>query len=111
MNQILKMILAVSILGATAGFADVKKGKSFYMKKLKAKLGNMNGMKFVSMHTVDEWNELFEDDAEGFINAFSEQFPKASKVLHGKSFAKKWNHVHDFAVEYASDSGNIISCE
>ena len=110
MNKVLKLTLVVSLLGASLSVADVKKGKSFYMKKLKSKMGNMNGMKFVSLHTSDEWEELFENDAEGFKEEYSAQYPKLSKVLDGKRFAKKANDVRDFAVKFASDSGNVLSC-
>lgn len=110
MNYLLKLVLAVSLLGATAGLADVKQGKKFYMKKMKSRLDNMNGMKFVSIHTADEWKELFDDDAEGFKAEFSEKYPKIGKVLSSKKFAKYSHHVRDFAVAFASDSGNVLSC-
>jgi hypothetical protein len=110
MKKALNLLIALSLIGATASFADSKKGKKYYMKSLKSKMGNMNGMKFVSMYTMDEWKELFEEDGIAFIETFSERFPKASKVLSGKRFAKKMEHLRDFAVEYASDSGNVLSC-
>ena len=110
MKKVILTALMITLLGVTASMADIKKGKSFYMKKLKSRMGNMNGMKFVSMHTADEWNELFEDDAEGFIQAFTQQFPKSSKVLASKGFKKRASDVRDFAVEFANDSGNVLSC-
>ena len=110
MKKIITAILIMTLLGVTASFADAKKGKKFYMKSLKSKMGNMNGMKFVSMYTMDEWKELFSEDGEVFIETFSERFPKASKLLSGKKFAKNMRHLCDFTVAYASDSGNVLSC-
>ena len=98
------------ILGAsTLVMADVKKGQKAYLKALKGKF-KMNGTKFAVMHTMEEWTELFEDEGEGFIEEFSALYPKASKFLKSKKAWKKLQHIRDFAIKYASDSGNVPSC-
>ena len=102
--------MMITILGTTASFAGSQKGQKYYMKTFKAKFGNMNGAKFASMYTIDEWEELFAQEGEAFIEEFSERFPKATKVLNGKKAWKKLQHIRDFAIKYASDSGNIVSC-
>jgi len=110
MTKLIKMVLMISLLGATVSFADAKKGKKIYMKSLKSKFGNMNGAKFASLYNMEEWKELFEENSEGFIEEFSERFPKAEKILNRKKTLKKLLHVRDFVIKYASDSGNIITC-
>lgn len=110
MNKLMKIILMISLLGATTSFADIKKGQKYYMKTFKAKFGNMNGSKFASLYTMEEWQELFEEKGEGFIKEFSERFPKAERMLNSKKVWKKLQHVRDFAINYASDSGNVVSC-
>ncbi len=112
MKTLIKTLLITVILGSlgsTALLADAKKGQKIYLKTLKAKFG-MNGTKFASLHTVEEWEELFEDEGEAFIEEFSQRFPKAKKVLTRKNSWKKLQHVKDFAIKYASDSGNVPSC-
>lgn len=96
-------------LGGTAALADVKKGQKLYLKTLKSKL-KMNGTQFSSLHTVAEWEALFDNEGEGFIKEFSEEYPKSSKVLHKPNIWKKLQHIRDFAIEYGSDSGNVPSC-
>jgi len=110
MTRLIKIILVMTVLGTTTSFADSQKGQKYYMKTFKSKFGNMNGAKFASIYTIDEWQELFEENGEGFIEEFSERFPKATKVLNHKKAWKKLQHIRDFVIKYASDSGNIVSC-
>ncbi len=94
---------------ATSLSADVNKGKRYYMKNFKQKF-KMNGLDFVQLHTQDEWRALFADEGSGFIIEFSEKYPKQEKYLNDPKTWKKLQHVGDFAIEYASDSGNTPSC-
>jgi len=109
MKKLIQTLLVISLMAATAAVADVKKGQKFYLKSFKSKFG-MNGAKFASLHTMDEWSELFEDEGEGFIEKYSEEFPRATKVLNSKKMQKKMTHLRDFVIEYANDSGNVPSC-
>ena len=106
------MILAVliGVMGiTTSSFADASKGQKYYLKKLK-KYFDMNGTKFASSHSQEEWEELFEGEADGFVVEFSEKFPKAEKFLKGDGFQKIKKDVFDFAYKYANDSGEVPSC-
>lgn len=104
----LAAVVAASMM-STAAFADAKSGQKAYLKTLKAKF-NMNGTKFAAEHTVDEWTELFANDAAGFIKEYSEKFPAAKPILTDPNNKEKLQDIGDFAKEYGSDSGNVPSC-
>ncbi len=107
--KMVAMILAMTALTVSMAQADVKKGQKIYLKSFKSKF-HASGAKFAAEHTQDEWEELFEDKGEGFIDLYSEKFPKAEKFLENPKNWKKLEHVRDFVIEYASDSGNVPSC-
>lgn len=108
MKTLLKVVLALALMQASV-WADVQKGQKIYLKTYKGKFG-LNGVQFASLHTVQEWKELFENQGEGFIEAFSQTYPKAAKMLQAPNAWKKLQHIKDFAMEYANDSGNVPSC-
>ncbi len=102
-------ILLIAALSASVALADTKAGQKVYLKTLKAKF-NMNGTKFAAEHTVAEWEELFADDAKGFVKEYGERFPASVPVLTNPSMKEKLQDIGDFAKEYGSDSGNVPSC-
>ncbi len=104
-------IAVATLLGMTllssAATADVKKGQTIFLKKLKAPCvaaGINNGAKFAIKHTQDEWEEIKQ--AGKFADEIVKICPKAS----GKLKPKYENDVYDFSYEYASDSGKVPSC-
>lgn len=103
------LLLAAAAITASMAQADAKMGQKVYLKTLKAKFG-MNGTKFAAEHTVAEWEDLFADNAKGFIKEYSEKFPSAAPVLTNPDMQEKLKDVGDFAKEYGSDSGNVPSC-
>ena len=108
MNKFLSIVVAIALVISTAQ-ADVYEGKKVYIKVFKALFG-LDGTKFASGHTVDEWEALFADGAKGFIKEYSEKYPKAASMLANPDMAAKIQDVGDFAKEYGSDSGNAPSC-
>ncbi|MDP3292645.1 MAG: hypothetical protein Q8M43_11510 [Sulfuricurvum sp.] len=102
-------ILLIAALSASVALADTKAGQKVYLKTLKAKF-NMNGTKFAAEHTVAEWEDLFADDAKGFVKEYGERFPASVPVLTNPSMKEKLQDIGDFAKEYGSDSGNVPSC-
>ncbi|OHD78050.1 MAG: hypothetical protein A2023_00235 [Sulfuricurvum sp. GWF2_44_89] len=102
-------ILLITALSASVALADAKAGQKVYLKTLKAKF-NMNGTKFAAEHTVAEWEELFADDAKGFVQEYGERFPASVPLLTNPSMKEKLQDIGDFAKEYGSDSGNVPSC-
>jgi hypothetical protein len=112
MKKLMSLLVASFLilgLAASTASADATKGQKLYLKFLKGKLG-MNGVKFCSKYSQDEWEELFEDDASAFIKEFSSKYPDAKNFLEGAKFQKIKGHIKDFAIEYANDSGNVPSC-
>jgi len=108
--RVKKLLLMMMVFFMASGvMADVNKGKRYYMKNFKQKF-KMNGLEFVELHTQAEWEALFEDKGRGFIVEFSKKYPKHEAYLNDPKTWKKLQHVRDFAIEYASDSGNTPSC-
>lgn len=108
-NMLLAGTIALTALTSSA-FADATKGQKLYLKKMKPATG-YNGTKFASLHSQDEWEELFEENGAGFIAEFSKKHPKLEKLLNGDKFKNKYMpHIKDFAYKYANDSGEVPSC-
>ena len=103
------VLIIIALLFSMTATADVNKGKRYYMKDFKQKF-KMNGLAFAQLHTAQAWTALFEEEGKGFISEFSEKYPKQKAFLHDPNLWIKLQHVRDFAIEYASDSGNIPSC-
>ena len=102
-------IVLLMLLIASVAVADVNKGKRYYMKSFKQKF-KLNGLDFVQLHTQAQWQALFKDEGRGFILEFSKKYPKQKKFLNNPKTWQKLQHVRDFAIEYANDSGKTPSC-
>ncbi len=99
----------IILLLSSALTADVNKGKRYYMKDFKQKF-KMNGLQFTQLHTAQEWRALFEEEGKGFVSEFSRKYPEQKAFLGDPKLWKKLQHIRDFAIEYAKDSGNIPTC-
>lgn len=105
-----KIVFAlILLLFSVTATADANKGKRYYMKSFKQKF-KMNGLEFTQLHTAQEWSVLFEEEGRGFIAEFSQKYPEQKAFLEDPKLWKKLQHVRDFAIEYAKDSGNIPTC-
>jgi len=107
MKNITKTVLSALLLlsmGSVAANADVKKGQSLYLKKLK-KACNMSGALVAEKHTMAEWKTIYEG---GKLPAEIKTICPAAKdsALQEKFMP----HYFDFFNEYAKDSGNIPAC-
>jgi hypothetical protein len=113
MKKILSILLASFLLVgmmSSSALADAAKGQKYYLKFFKKKTG-LNGAKFATVHSQDEWKTYFANDAEKFIAEYSKTYPKMEKFLTGSKFKSKYSkHIKDFCIEYANDSGNVPSC-
>jgi hypothetical protein len=109
MTKTLLVALMLTTAAVSALQADVKTGQKYYLKSLKSKLG-MNGTQFAAQHTQDEWEALFDNRGEGFIQEYSNRYPDTKTFLQNPNSWKKLQHIRDFAIEYGSDSGNVPSC-
>ena len=105
--KLLKVIMAGTLaLGiATSSLsADAVKGQKLYSKLLKDPCG-MTGAKFAAKHSQEEWKALKES------GKFEEEVIKiCPNVKAGDIKDSVQEHIIDFAVEFASDSGNVPSC-
>jgi len=108
MRQLFLILIVLLVLPALS-YGDSAKGQRYYMKNFKQKF-KLNGLDFAQLHTQEEWRTLFDHRGEGFIKEFSATYPKQEQFLHNPKLWKKLQHVRDFAIEYASDTGNIPSC-
>ena len=106
--RILAVVMIIILLGTTA-MADAGKGKRYYMKNFKQKF-KMNGLDFVQLHTQAEWEMLFKDKGKGFIIEFSKKYPRSKTYLNKPKIWDKLQHVRDFAIMYANDSGKTPTC-
>ena len=101
-KRILAGLLALGLLSSMA-YADAGKGQKLYSKKLKKACG-FTGAKFAQKHTVEEWENV---GVKGMKNEIKKLCPsvkdKALKSIY-------LQHYYDFAIEFASDSGNVPSC-
>jgi hypothetical protein len=107
MKNIIKIALSTLLLlsaGTVTLSADVKKGQTLYLKKLK-KACNMNGAIVAEKHTMAEWKSIFEG---GKLAAeIKTMCPNAKDSALQEKFMQ---HYFDFFHEYAIDSGNIPAC-
>jgi hypothetical protein len=105
--KLLKIImagtLALGIASSTLS-ADAVKGQKLFSKILKEPCG-MTGAKFAAKHSQEEWKEL---KASG---KFEEEIIKiCPNVKAGDVKESIQDHISDFAIEFANDSGNVPSC-
>lgn len=104
------LALAAILMAAVPAFADAAKGQKLYQKVFKEKSA-ITGAKFAAEHTQAEWKELFANDGAKFIEEYSKKFPAMESYLKGETFkTKHMEHIRDFCIEYAKDSGNVPSC-
>jgi len=96
----LATLLGLAIITSTAS-ADAAKGQKLYSKKLK-KVCGMNGAEFAKKHTQDEWTKIKED------GKMADEIAAICKDAKVKD--KYLPDLADFAINFASDSGNVPSC-
>ena len=81
-----------------------QKGQKAFIKFLKEPCG-MDGAKFALKHTQEEWRKIKADGT-----AEAEIIKICPKVKAGDIKESLLEHVMDFSIEFASDSGNVPSC-
>lgn len=105
--KLLKVIMAGSLVlgvASTSLSADAVKGQKLFSKLLKEPC-NMTGAKFAAKHSQDEWKEL---KASG---KFEEEVIKiCPNVKAGDLKESVQEHIIDFVIEFANDSGNVPAC-
>lgn len=105
--KLLKVVAGATLvlsMASTSLFADVAKGQKAFIKFLKEPCG-MDGAKFALKHTQEEWKKI---KAEG--KAEEEIMKICPNVKAGDVKENLIEHIMDFSIEFASDSGNVPSC-
>ena len=105
--KLLKIIVASSLalgLASTSLSADAVKGQKLFSKLLKGPC-DMTGAKFAAKHSQEEWKEL---KASGKFEA--EVIKICPNVKAGELSESVQEHIIDFSIEFANDSGNVPSC-
>jgi hypothetical protein len=105
--KLLKIImagtLALGIASSTLS-ADAVKGQKLFSKLLKEPCG-MTGAKFAAKHSQEEWKALKES------GKFEEELIKiCPSVKAGDVKESLQEHIIDFTIEFANDSGNVPAC-
>jgi hypothetical protein len=105
--KLLKIImagtLALGIASSTLS-ADAVKGQKLFSKLLKDPCG-MTGAKFAAKHSQEEWKALKES------GKFEEELIKiCPNVKAGDVKESLQEHIIDFSIEFANDSGNVPAC-
>jgi hypothetical protein len=105
--KLLKIImagtLALGIASSTLS-ADAVKGQKLFSKLLKEPCG-MTGAKFAAKHSQEEWKALKES------GKFEEELIKiCPNVKAGDVKESLQEHIIDFTIEFANDSGNVPAC-
>ncbi len=105
--KLLKIImagtLALGIASSTLS-ADAVKGQKLFSKLLKDPCG-MTGAKFAAKHSQEEWKALKES------GKFEEELIKiCPSVKAGDIKESLQEHIIDFSIEFANDSGNVPAC-
>lgn len=95
-------ILMVFTLGTQAE-ASVIRGKRYYVKYLKKPCG-FKGDVMGKMHTKKEWRDAYRN---GTINL---EIKKICPNIQTFLSEKKQKHIYHFLSSFASDSGNVPSC-
>ena len=104
--KLLKIImagtLALGIASSTLS-ADAVKGQKLFSKLLKDPCGT--GAKFAAKHSQEEWKALKES------GKFEEELIKiCPSVKAGDIKESLQEHIIDFSIEFANDSGNVPAC-
>lgn len=105
--KLLKVIMAGSLvlgLASSSLSADAVKGQKLFSKLLKGPC-DMNGAKFAAKHSQEEWKEL---KTSGKFEA--EVIKICPNVKTGDLSDSVQEHIIDFVIEFANDSGNVPSC-
>ena len=105
--KLLKIVMAVTlVLGIASSTlsADAVKGQKLFSKLLKEPCG-MTGAKFAAKHSQEEWKALKES------GKFEEEMVKiCPNVKAGDIKESLQEHIIDFSIEFANDSGNVPAC-
>lgn len=103
MKKIFSSMLLSLCLCSTSLYASAVKGKVFYSQYLKPICG-FNGETMGKKHTVSEWKAFY--DRNQLNLAVKVLCPNAPEITTEKDLT----NLYHFLSSFASDSGNVPSC-
>ena len=106
MKKIISLLVLVAIISISTGIdakASVIRGKRYYVKLLKQPCG-FKGDVMGKHHTKQEWRDAYRDGTFGL--KIKKICPNSPDVIS----KKKQKHLYHFLSSFASDSGNVPSC-
>lgn len=103
MKKIICVILLSTCFLSTSLYASAVKGKVFYAQYLKPICG-FNGEVMGKKHTVSEWKNFY--DHNQLYLAIKVLCPEAPMIAEEKDLT----NLYHFLSSFASDSGNVPSC-
>ena len=104
-------LILVWILAVALWAGDSARGQIFYAHLLGPQL-EYNGAVFTKLYTQVEWEALFADRAEGFIDRFGPKMDETTQtMLRSDHFYERiLPHLRAFAIEYAADQPGMPMC-
>lgn len=99
----LTIIAFLTIITTVDAEASVIRGKRYYIQLLKGPC-DFNGDVMGKHHTKKEWRDAYRN--ETFTLEIKKICPKAPDDIS----RKKQKHLYHFLSSFASDSGNVPSC-
>jgi hypothetical protein len=106
--RILAAILAFWLVAA-AREGDFLAGERTFYTHLADTIG-LNGADFAIRHTAQEWEALFENRGEGFIDEVGAEFPRLKATIAKDNFIKIMPDLKAFLTLYAKDGGGFPPC-
>ena len=106
MKKIISIALLVAFMSitlSTSAEASVIRGKRYYIKLLKGPCG-FKGDVMGKQHTKKEWRDAYRNKT--LVQEIQKICPKAPEKIS----KKKQKHIYHFLSSFASDSGNVPSC-
>jgi len=110
MRKIICVILLFSSVLWAENLNRVNKGLTYYKYILKPLLG-YDGLVFTKKYTQKEWESLFDNQAQGFIEDFEKHSPQTKVFLHSDKFQNIAEDLKSFTLYYAKDTKVSPSCE
>ncbi len=106
MKKIISLLVIIAIISISISIdteASVIRGRKYYVKLLKKQCG-FKGDVMGKYHTKQEWRDTYRNGTMGL--EIKRICPKAPNIVS----KKKQKHLYHFLSSFASDSGNIPSC-
>jgi len=106
MKKLISFMAIIALLSISVSIdaeASVVRGKRYYVKLLKEPCG-FKGDIMGKYHTKKEWRDAYRDGE--IVSVIKKICPNAPTNIS----KKKQKHIYHFLSSFASDSGNVPSC-